>query len=116
MKPLILEYAENPVVHEIDFSLVEYSQGKNLNVLKGTETPAVIATGMDTQTFTRTVSETDDEDNSGVKLRNTVDTQSYTLNSQEPTDSDNDLKRFTLLLDTQLITESRESTDSDKGK
>lgn len=34
MRPLILEFAETPELKNLDYSLIEYSQEKNLSVIR----------------------------------------------------------------------------------
>lgn len=115
MKPLILEYAEIPRVQDLDHSLVEYSEKMNLSVLKGTDFPAIVASTLNTETFTKSEFEASDSDKDRqLKLLNQLDTMTYTLNSQEPSDSEGNIKSFSGLLDTQLVTESKETTDKDK--
>jgi len=115
MKPLILEFTENPTLKDLDFSLIEYSQKQNLSVIKDTEMPAIKYVSMNTETFTKTSGEPSDSDsNYKLNLRQVLDTSTGTFNSTEPSDSDNDLKKIKLLMDTQTITESVEETDSDK--
>lgn len=117
MKPLILEYAEMPITQKLDFSLIEYSHKKNLNVIKGTQNAAIVTGSLDTETFTKAFEDVSESDPSRRKdLASLIDTGTYTLNSAEPTDTENTVGNFSYLLDTQLITESRETTDSDKDK
>lgn len=117
MRPLILEYAESPDSKELDFSLIEYSESKNLNVVKNTDVPAIVASHFDTQTFTKVMGESSDSD---VDLRkninNLLDTCIETKTHSETTQSDpsHKLKNLAMLMDTQTLTEAREATDSDR--
>jgi len=117
VKPLIFEYTESPNSKELDFSLIEYSEKKNLNVVKNTDVPAIVASHFDTHTFTRVIGETNDSDNDSRKnIINLLDTCIETKSDSETTQSDPStrLKNLALLMDTQTLTESREVTDSDR--
>ena len=115
MRPLILEFSESPKLKNLDYSLIEYSQEKNLSVVKNTDIPAISYVSMDTETFTKTFGEPSDSDNEyKLKLRNILDTSTETFTTTEPSDSDNSYTSLKLLMDTQTITESIEPTDSDK--
>lgn len=115
MRPLILEFAETPELANIDYSIIEYSRTKNLSVLKGTENSAISHLSLDTSTRTKDGAETSDSDlDYKFNLKRLLDTNTGSLNSTEPMDSDNDYASLKLLLDTQTITESVETTDTDK--
>ena len=115
MRPLILEFAEIPELKNLDYSLIEYYNEKNLSVIKNTEIPAITNVNMDTETFTKADGEPSDSDNDlRYKLMRLLDTSTGTFTSTEPSDSDDDYSSLKLLMDTQTITESIEPTDSDK--
>ncbi|MEM6737054.1 MAG: hypothetical protein AAF620_13395 [Bacteroidota bacterium] len=115
MKPLILEFAETPELKKLDYSLIEYSNEKNLSVVKNTTIPAISYVNMETETFTKTSGEPADSDNDlRIKLSRLLDTSTDTFTSTEPSDSDQDRSTLQMLMDTQTITESVEPTDTDK--
>ena len=115
MNPLILEFAEQPKFVDIDYSLIEYSENKNLSVLKGTEVPAISYLNMETETFTRTREEASDSDNNiGHSIKLLMGTETHTATTNEPTDSDRDQQALKLLMGTETVTESLEPTDSDR--
>lgn len=115
MKPLILEFAEEPNVKDLDYSLIEYSESQHLSVLKGTNMPAIKTVSMETETFTKTQGEPSDADNDlRSNLKRLLDTSTETLSGTEPSDSDDNYSMMKILMDTQTITESVEPTDADK--
>ena len=115
MKPLILEFAEKPALKKLDYSLIEYSDEKNLSVIKNTNIPAISYVSLDTETFTKATGEPTDSDiDMKFKLKRLLDTSTDTFTSTEPSDSDYDYSSLKLLMDTQTFTESVEPTDSDK--
>jgi hypothetical protein len=114
MRPLILEFAEIPKIKKLDYSLIEYSNVKNLSLIKNTEIPAITYANMDTGTSTKTDNEPTDSDlDIRYKLSRLLDTSTDTRSAQEPTDSDDNFSSIKLLMDTKTITESVEPTDSD---
>jgi hypothetical protein len=116
MKPFILEFIEKPVPREVDNSVVEYSEKLNLNVLKGTNSPAINEVYMETETFTRTSEASDtDRDLYKNKITRFLETSTHTFVNNETPDSDRDRANLLGLLDTSTITETRsEMTDTDK--
>jgi hypothetical protein len=115
MKPLILEFAENPELKDLDFSLIEYSPKDNLTVIKNTSIPAISYMNLETETFTRTTGEVSDADiNHENNIRQLLDTSTSTFTSTEPSDSDNNHQTLLLLIDTKTITETIEPSDSDR--
>lgn len=115
MRPLILEFAETPELKDLDFSLIEYSNKKNLSVMKGTETAAISYVNMDTSTMTKSGEEPADSDcDYKLNLKRLLDTSTETFTSTEPSDSDNNYVSIKMLMDTQTITESVEPTDDDR--
>lgn len=115
MKPLILEFIEEPSLRDVDFSIIEYSKKQNLSVIRGTEIPAISYVSMATETFTKTTGEVIDSDNNNkLNLRQVLDTSTETFTSTENSDTDQNIRRLKMLIDTQTITESSEPTDSDK--
>jgi hypothetical protein len=115
MKPLILEFAEEPNITDIDYSLVEYSELQHLSVVKDTNIAAIKTVSMETETFTKTVGEPSDSDNDlRSNLKRLLDTGTETLSGTEPSDSDDNYSMMKVLMDTQTITESVEPTDADK--
>ena len=115
MKSLILDFAEQPKIKNLDYSIIEYSKLQNLSVLKNTEIPAVTYVNMETETFTKTTNEPTDSDNDyRFRLKRLLDTSSETFTTTEPSNSDRNYTSLKLLMDTQTITESQEPTDSDK--
>ncbi|MDY7395195.1 hypothetical protein UMM65_08070 [Aureibaculum sp. 2210JD6-5] len=108
MRPLILEFQENPNYIEFDESLFEYSENKNLSVMRGTDIPAISYLNMGTETHTRVNNEVSDSDS---VLKTLMGTETFTKVLNENTDSDDD---FRMLMGTETHTfVSNEPTDSD---
>lgn len=115
MKPLIFEYLESPPNQNLDFSIIEYSELKNLNVIKSTQTPAIGMISADTMTFTKASTEGNDSDNDvKLALKQLLDTQTLTLVKSEASDMDNNMNALKMMMDTQTLTESKENTDRDR--
>ena|SRR5674476_229399 len=115
MRPLILEFVEEPNCIQFDDSIIEYSEKKNLTVLKGTEVAAISQLNMETQTFTKAQGEPSDSDAdlcNELKIR--MNTETFTRTLSEPSDSDRDISSLNIFMGTRTITESVEPTDSDK--
>ena len=115
MRPLILEYAEEPNCIEFDNSIIEYSEKKNLTVIRDTEVSAISQVSMETETFTKTQGEPSDSDSdlrNELKILMGTETRSYS--PSEPTDSDRDISSLNVFMGTRTITESVEPTDSDR--
>jgi hypothetical protein len=90
-KPFIFDLAISyPIEHSIN-EYIEYSDQLNLNVLKGTNSPAIGILNLDGETFTR-----DDNDRT-EHCRNNI-------------------SKIIHLLSGQTITESREATDATHNK
>lgn len=117
MRPLILKFAENPKFVDLDYSLIEYSNKKNLSVIKGTDIAAISALNMNTETFTKSSGEPSDSDNNlRLNLKRLLDTSTETFTSTEPSDSDKNHASLKLLMDTNTGTRNfnPESPDSDR--
>lgn len=112
MKPLILEYTEQPTMNTLDFSLIEYDENLNLSVEKQTKKPAIEFLNMSTETFTKTYSESSDSDANQISPLMGTKTKTYT--STEASDNDNVYNSVKLLMGTKTLTESVETTDNDK--
>jgi hypothetical protein len=111
----ILQFAEQPKDGAIDSGLVEYSERLNLNVIKGSEIPAVMFAEDATETFTKADTEGSDSDHDRYqRVDNLSDTETNTFHATEGSDSDRGVKGLFALLDTETITEAVEATDSDK--
>lgn len=133
MKPLILDFAENPELIDLDISILEYSDELNLTVLKSTKEIAIEKVCMETETFTKSVGEGTDQDKDLVHsktpvitevfdsdpsiqnlLTHLMETTTYTFANREETDTDKDISKIRQLMDTRTITEYKgEATDSD---
>jgi hypothetical protein len=111
----ILQFAERPREDTIDAGLVEYNERLNLNVIKGTETPAVMFAEDATETFTKADTEASDSDhdrhNAGQWLS---DTETNTFNTTEGSDSDRGVRGLFALIATETFTEAVEATDRDR--
>lgn len=116
MKNLILEYAETANCIDQDFSLIEYSHCKSLNVIKNTEIPAITVNSLQTNTMTKADGETNDADNDFSQLKSSLETATQTFNDGEGSvgDPSTKIKALLALMSTQTLTEAREGTDSDK--
>ena len=115
MRPLIFEFAETPELQTMDYSLIEYSNKENLSLVKGTNLPAILYANLDTQTFTKSGTEPSDSDKQmQFQISQLLDTSTRTLTSREQSDTDRDRSLLNRLMDTQTVTESIETTDSDK--
>lgn len=140
MKPLIFQTLETPIEKDLDFSLVEYSDTLNLNVLANTSIPAIayINTSI-LETFTKAGQEGTDKSEEFPK--NYIDSATMTLVKREEsyvddlgklkaildsstltqtpgpgiesTDHSKEFKDLLALLDTTTLTEAREITDQD---
>lgn len=115
MKPLILEYIEEPKYIDYDNSLIEYCEEQNISVIQGTKKSAIKFANLDTATMTKSEGEATDSD---YELQNNLKllmaTETRTFNKAELSDSDRDFRLLQQLVDTQTLTESIEETDSDK--
>ena len=115
MKHLILEFAEKPSNENIDLSNIEYDHDLNLNVLKGTKTPAINFSDQATETFTKVTGEAADTDRHLKKgLSLSMDTSTETRTHNEVSDSDKNFRDLYYLSATRTLTESSEALDSDK--
>jgi hypothetical protein len=115
MKPLILNYLEEPKGSILSFDDVIYSKELNLTVFKDTHEPAIKHARMATETFTRTLTEESDSDRDRLKFATSIlDTSTGTFVSTETSDSDNDRQKLLDLLDTTTLTESLEDSDTDR--
>ncbi|UPK68303.1 hypothetical protein [Chitinophaga filiformis] len=113
MKPLILEFVEFSKEDELDYSSIEYSDDQNLNVLKGTQSPAILLAAYDSTNITRTDNETTEIHQD---LRNALDTMTRTFNHNEVSDPDNSSK-LSILLDTTTGTKTyNEVSDDDRSR
>nr|GEV52262.1 hypothetical protein [Tanacetum cinerariifolium] len=93
MRPLILEYAEEPQLSGNDYSnLLAYSNSLNLTVIKETGEPAISLSHMETETFTKTMHEDSDTDQNMQleNLRRYTDTATETRVHNEVSDGDPD--------------------------
>ncbi|NME72651.1 hypothetical protein [Flammeovirga aprica] len=100
MKPLILEFKEEPNFLEYDAKHIEYSKEKNLTVLKKTKKSAISYLGMETETFTKSIGEPSDCDNDlRNELKIMMGTETETRVLSETSDSDTNLEclRFSQL-------------------
>lgn len=96
MKPLILDFAEEPTRMDVDYSLIEYSEELNLTVFKSTQEPAIDILSLDTRTGLKSPGPTDsdrDFDTAVVtechaNLRTLLETRTITESAREGTDSD----------------------------
>ncbi len=136
MKHLLLHHAETPTQENVDFSIIEYHPLLNLNVLRGTDTPAVNFCDQATETFTKAggegvdsdnnfkalldtstqtrVSNEDSDSDANWRLKNLLDTGTVTLVKSEATDSDKSYSDLEYLSETRTLTESGEALDSDR--
>ncbi|WP_343703590.1 hypothetical protein [Chitinophaga sp.] len=113
MKPLILEFAETSSEPAPDFTMIEYSDTLNLNVLKKTQSPAIILVSMDTLTGTFDQTESSDADPTRP-LNIQLDTSTGTKVMNEVSDTDN--TRLLDALDTATGTrENNEVPDEDRS-
>jgi hypothetical protein len=117
MKHLLLQFAETPTGENIDTSIVEYDPELNLNVVKGTKTPAVIYSDQETQTFTKAGGEPTDTD-AHLRYQHInalTETTTATRTHSEATDSDPRHHSISYLLETSTSTFIHaETSDSDK--
>lgn len=113
MKPFIFQFKESPTVAHIDFSMIEYDDSLNLNVLKETRQPAIEVVNLETQTFTKENGEGADSDRDVYRMM--ADTATMTFSHES---SDSDAQRMSLhhLMDTATLTEASEVTDQDKPR
>ena len=115
MSYFLLEFTETPTADPIDSSLIEYDKELNLSVIKGTRTPALQAAQQATETFTKTSGEGTDSDRDARNLLSAmIATSTQTRVQQEASDSDQDRQHLLSLVATRTLTESSETTDSDK--
>jgi hypothetical protein len=94
-KPLIFQYLETSEKDQSHQESYEYSSALNLNVIKGSDQPAVYAASLDTDTFTKAQvdsSETDDDFKS--TLIHLLDTNLNTRSQIDDTGSDDDSVRL----------------------
>lgn len=99
MKPLILDFAEEPRKVDIDYSHIEYSEQLNLTIFKDTGEPAICEFALDTSTF-----------NEGEGLPADRDPDTRSINNGKKKDID-DLR---ILFETRTVTHvQRETSDSD---
>jgi hypothetical protein len=91
MKPLILEYAEIGVDEMNFMDITEYNTDLNLNVIKGTLTPAFSDLSCSTETFTKAqVDTTESDDDYNHKMVQFLDTRLQTRALVDETGSDDD--------------------------
>jgi len=115
MRPLILEYKESPKNSIFDNSIIEYSDLKNLSVIKGSGDPAINQVLMATETISKADDEPTDSDNDfSFTTRSLLDTSTETRNLNELSDSDQDFYSLMKLMATETITEAVEPTDADR--
>jgi len=114
-KPFILNFGTVVSNEGTDFSLIEYSYSKNLNVIKDTGLPAIGFASMDTETLTKTGFETSDSDKD-FNVKQLLDTSTGTPDFAETSDFDKDF-RVKRLLDTSTETRTYgEVSDSDQDR
>lgn len=140
MKPLILDFAENPELIDLDTSILEYSEELNLTVLKSTKEVAIEKVYLETETFTKSFGEGSDtdQDNDLAHLMETstktavenedsdtdqslyphlthlLESTTFTFTNFEETDTDKDISKVKQLMETRTITENKgEASDSD---
>jgi len=112
LRNIILEFAEKTALAEMSDApfRIEYSSGLNLNVILGTQTPAIDVANLGTQSFTKTKGEVTDPDRS--PSRSLLGTMTQTDVQREMSDEDPTGRR---MLSTHTFTEvARESTDNDR--
>lgn len=140
MKHILLQFAEIPEREDIHLSVVEYDHELNLNVIRGSKTPAITFTDQATETFTKVQGEGADSDrdikynisslletstqtrvsNEGsdsdpmYHIGSMLDTSTHTLVHAEVSDSDKNFRDIEFLSATRTLTESSEALDSDK--
>lgn len=115
MSYFLLQFAECSENEHIDTSIVEYDETQHLNVIKGTNVPAVNYINLATETFTKTTGEGADSDRDVYQnLSLLMATETHTRMHQEATDSDQGFRNLQYLVDTRTLTESSEALDSDK--
>ncbi|MCR5890533.1 hypothetical protein LRS06_23145 [Hymenobacter sp. J193] len=116
MLPLILEYAEQPLLSDDDFAAsLSYSETLNLTVLKGTSEPAITLSRLATETFTKTMHEDSDTDRNPQldNCRRYLDTATETRTHNEVSDSDPGYHALLARLATMTLTLTHESSDTD---
>jgi hypothetical protein len=118
MQYLLLQFAEIPDGEDIDTSMICYDYDLNLNVIKGTNIPAVTFSDQATETFTKTYGEAQDSDKDLQyhHLHSLLDTATATRTQMEGTDRDKEHNNLATLLDTSTQTfVHSEVSDSDKN-
>lgn len=91
MTPLILEYAETPTVEVNMTDQIEYHPDLNLNVIKGTNQPAINETAYNTETFTKAQVDTaESDDDYRFSLNQFLDTRLQTRAQVDDTANDDD--------------------------
>lgn len=116
-KPFILNFGITPSGQIHDFSLIEYSDQHSINLVKGTNKPAISYLPLETETMTKVMVESSDSDRD-FALQTILDTSTETRVLMETSDSDVDLYMLSSiqsLLDTETLTErGLEDSDSDR--
>ncbi|MCF0061798.1 hypothetical protein MUK70_21395 [Dyadobacter chenwenxiniae] len=116
-KPFILNFGTEVSNEGLDFSKIEYSYTKNLNVIMTTGMPAINMASLDTETLTKTGFESSDSDKD-FNLKQLLDTSTGTRAFGEVSDTDQDRNtrlEILSLIDTATLTESgTEVTDTDQ--
>ncbi len=114
MKSFLLQFAETPQTESLQVSELEYSKTLNLSVIKGTNVPAISLNESTTETFTKANSEATDSDADFQRNSFLMATSTQTRVYNETPDDDKGLNELQYLLDTRTLTESSETTDSDR--
>lgn len=112
MRPLILQYLENPKKNSFDSSIIEYSEELNLSIDIKTKKPAINYLNLSTETFTKTFNEEADSDRDISALY--MGTLTQTHQQLENSDNDHDLRNIQFMMSTRTLTEAQETSDSDK--
>lgn len=89
MKPFIFQFLSEPEIEETPSNLFEYSASQNLNIIKGSNTPAVFEASLDTETFTKAHTDTmENDDPFTSKMLGLLDTNFETRATKEVTQID----------------------------
>jgi hypothetical protein len=114
MKSLILEFAETPQTETLDLPKTHYSKDLNLTVFDENDLPAISIANSATETFTKAGGEESDSDKDMLNQRILMATTTETRTVHEGSDSDANVRSLMNMMATKTITESHETTDSDK--
>jgi hypothetical protein len=115
MKNLLLQFTETADQECLVTNLITYDDSLHLNVVNGTKIPAVNYLSESTETFTKSDGEGSDSDRDMLKgIHSLTDTSTETRRFGESSDSDRDIYTTFKMINTQTLTETQETTDSDK--